>query len=132
MVRPGPYVNEYKRPEMEDTELIRINRPVGHFGQEVIHHAQVRRGEEKRYRIVPIPPLHQRILHTGEYHVAFPEGYGYFYRVYDVQYRYGNKCGDIEPDGHVQMPLAPFDDGAEHVPAENYPYDGDGDIYRPF
>ena len=49
-----------------------------------------------------------------------------------MQNRYGYKCGDVKPDGDIQMFFPSFNDGAKHIPAKYNPHDGDGNINRPF
>ena len=65
VVRAGPDVDEDQRPEVDDAQAVGIDRPLGRLGQVVIHHAQERRGEEEAHRVVPVPPLHEGVLHAG-------------------------------------------------------------------
>ncbi len=71
MVRPSPDVKENQRPEVDDGKPIGVNRAIGCLRQEVVHQAQVWRRQEEGYRIVAVPPLHQRVLHSGINRVAF-------------------------------------------------------------
>ena len=73
MMRPRPDVDEDQRPEVNDGKPVGEYRAVGRLGQEVIHHAEVGRGEEEGHGVVAVPPLHQRVLHAGVNRVAFPQ-----------------------------------------------------------
>ena len=65
MMRPGPDIDKNKPPEMDDREAIGKYRPIRRFGQEVIHQAEVRRGEKERDGIVTVPPLDEGVLDPG-------------------------------------------------------------------
>jgi len=49
-----------------------------------------------------------------------------------MQHRDCNERGDVKPDSYIQVPLATFNNSAEHVNAENYPNDRYRDIDGPF
>ena len=132
MVRAGPDVDENQRPEVQNRQFIRIHRAVCHFGQEVIHQPQKRRGQEKCHRIVTIPPLHERILHPGVDVVTFEQTHRHLVRIDDVQNGDRNERGDVKPDGDIQVALPAFDDRAEHVDPENHPDQRNGNVDRPF
>ena len=51
---------------MDDRKPVGVDRPVGLLGHEIIHHAEEAGGKEESDRIVPVPPLGQRVLHTGK------------------------------------------------------------------
>src|SRR3546814_2180764 len=70
VVRPRPDIEEDQRPEMQDRQAIAVDRPFRLLGHEIIHHRQERHGQEKGDRIVPVPPLGQRILHRSEEHTS--------------------------------------------------------------
>jgi hypothetical protein len=55
---------------VHDREPVAVDRPVGRLGQEVVHDAEDRRGEEEGDRVVAVPPLHQRVLHAAKTGVA--------------------------------------------------------------
>ena len=67
VVRAGPDVEKDERPEMNDRQPVGLyTGRLRRFRQEVIHDAEDRRGEEEGDGVVPVPPLHQRILHAAE------------------------------------------------------------------
>ena len=70
VVRPGPDVDEDQRPEVQDRQPVRVDRPLGRLRHEVVHQAEERRGEEERDGVVAVPPLHERVLHAGVDRVA--------------------------------------------------------------
>jgi hypothetical protein len=131
VVRAGPDVDEDEGPEVDDRKFVAVHRTVGRLGHEVVHQAQVRRGQEEGHRVVTIPPLHQCILHTGIDAVTLEQAYRDREGVDDVQHGHGDPGGDVEPDGHVQVALAALEDGAEHVDTEHDPDQGDRDIDGP-
>ena len=132
MVRPGPDINENQGPEVQNGELVGIHGPVSHLRQKIIHHAQVGCSQEKRHRIVAIPPLHQGVLHPGIKRVAFEETHGNRHRVDDVQHGHRHERSDVKPDSDVEVPLAPFDDRTEHIDPKHHPDQRDGNVNRPF
>ena len=131
VVRPGPDVDEDQRPEVDDRQPVREHRPAGGLRDEVVHDPEERRGQEERHGVVAVPPLHQRVLHARIQRVALEEADRQLERVDDVQQRDGDERGEVEPDRHVHVPLAPLVDGAEHVQAEHHPDQRDGDVDRP-
>ena len=131
VVRAGPDVDEDQAPEMNDREPVAEHRPVGGFGQEVIHQPEVRRGEEEGDGVMAIPPLDEGILHAGIDRVALESAGRHFQRVEDVQHGDGDRGGDVEPDGHVHVLFAALEDRAEQVDRERHPNDGDGDVDGP-
>ena len=64
MVRASPDVQKNQGPEMDYRKPIGINRPIRLLRDQVIHHPQKARGQEKSHRIMAIPPLDHGPLHT--------------------------------------------------------------------
>ncbi len=131
VVRAGPDVEEDQRPEVHDRQPVGEHRPVRRLRDEVVHHAEERRGQEERHRVVPVPPLDQRVLHAGVHRVALEQADRQLERVDDVQQRDGDERRQVEPDRDVEVPLPPLGDGADQVDAERDPHRGDGQIDRP-
>ena len=105
VVWTGPDVNEDEGPEVDDAQAVGVYRAVGGLGHKVVHEAQVGRSEEEGHRVVTVPPLHQRILHTCVPGVAFEEAHRKLEGVYDVQHGYGNEGGYVKPNGYVEVAL---------------------------
>ncbi|MNY52048.1 hypothetical protein D3C86_1876880 [compost metagenome] len=49
-----------------------------------------------------------------------------------MQHRHSYPGADIEPDGYIQVTLSSFQNCTKHIDTEDYPYEGDGNIQRPF
>jgi hypothetical protein len=131
MVRPGPDVDEDERPEVDDREPVAVHRTFRRLRQEVIHDPEDRRGEEERHGVVPIPPLHQRVLHATEDRVAVQQAGRDREVVDDVEHRHRDDRRDVEPDGHVEARFATLREGPEEVHREHHPDQRDGDVDRP-
>ena len=131
VVRAGPDVHEDQRPEVDDGQPVRVDGPVRHLRHEVVHHAEEGGGQEERDGVVAVPPLHEGILHAGVDRVALERAGGDGEVVEDVQDRDGDDRRDVEPERHVQVPLAPPDHRADEVHGEDDPHDGDHDVDRP-
>ncbi len=123
MVRPCPDVDEDERPEVDDRQPVREDRPPRRLRDEVVHDPEERRGQEEGDRVVPVPPLHEGVLHAGIERVALQQADRQLERVHDVQQRHGDERRQVEPDRHVHVALAALEDGAEHVDAEHHPHE---------
>ena len=131
-MRPRPDIEEDQRPEVNDRKPVTEHRASGRFGQEIIHQAQIRRGQEERHGVVAVPPLHQRILHAGVGRVALPQAGGHFQRIDDVQHRDRDRAGNVKPDRHIHVLFPAFGEGAEQIDRKTDPHNRDGDVNRPF
>ncbi len=80
---------------------------------------------------MPVPPLHQCILHASIPGVTFQPVKWQFDGTHNVQHRNRYKCGNVKPNGYVQVALPSFEDGCKHVPSEYHPDNSDGNIDRP-
>ncbi len=133
VVRTCPDVNEDQRPEVNDTELVTENRSFSGFGQEVIHQAQEWRRQEKRNRVVAVPPLHECVLDTRINAVAFEPTSGNDQVVEHVQQCDGHDRGDVEPQRDVHVTFASLDQRHQEVATKDeQPDDRDQQIDRPF
>jgi hypothetical protein len=65
VMRTRPDIEKDQRPEMDDRQAIGVDWPSGTLGHEIVHDGKEARSQEETDGIVPIPPLHHRILHTG-------------------------------------------------------------------
>ena len=74
MVWSGPHVQKYQRPEMDNRELVGVDRPAGSFRQIIVHQAQKRGCQKKGHCIVPVPPLNNCILGTCINRITFEQG----------------------------------------------------------
>ena len=131
MVRTGPNVDKDQRPKVNDRHSIRIDRTLGRLRHEVIHDAQNRGGQEERHRVVPIPPLHQRILHAAKERVAVQEARWDREVINDVEHRHGDDRRDVEPDAHVEGRFTPTSEGPEKIHRKHDPDERDRDVDRP-
>ena len=80
---------------------------------------------------MPIPPLHQRILHTAKEWVAVQQTRRDREVINDVEHRHGDDRRDVEPDAHVEGRLAPASEGPEKVHRKHDPDERDRDVDRP-
>ena len=131
MVRAGPDIEEDQRPEVHDRQPVREHGPVRHLRDEVIHDAEERRRQEERDGVVPVPPLHERILHARVHRVALQQADRQLERIDDVQQRDRDERREVEPDRDVEMALPPACDRPEHVDAEHDPHRGNRNVDRP-
>src|SRR5579863_311511 len=129
MVRPSPDVEEDQRPEVDDRQAIRIDRPFGSLWNEIVHDRQETGGQEKADRVVAVPPLNHRVLD------ARPDGIGLGGEDRDrhlgvvAEDKHGDRHdkGEIEPVGYINMRLLPLSDSG-HIdekvshPNNNQPY----------
>ncbi len=133
VVRPGPDVDEDQRPEVQDRQLVTEDRAIRRLRQEVVHQPEERRRQEERDRVVPVPPLHERVLHAGVDRIALEQPDRHDEVVEDVQHRDGDDRRDVEPERDVQVPFAAIDERHQEVDAEeSEPDDRDREIDRPF
>src|SRR6185369_2338858 len=96
MMRARPNVDEDKAPKMDDRQSVRKDGSIGRLWQEVVHEAEVRRGEEERDGIVTVPPLDQGVLNTGINRLAL-EGAGWnLKRIDNVQQGHCHRGGDVK------------------------------------
>ena len=49
-----------------------------------------------------------------------------------MKHRHGNESGNVKPNGHVHVPLPPFEYGTHHVDAKHHPNERDGNVNGPF
>ncbi len=80
---------------------------------------------------MPVPPLHERVLHAGVDAVALERPGRDRQVVEDVQDRHGDDAGDVEPDRDIEVPFPPLDHRAEEVDREDHPDHRDHDVDRP-
>ena len=131
MVRAGPDVDKDQRPKMNHGEPVGIHRTFGRFRHEVIHDAQNRRGQKEGHGVVPIPPLHQRVLHTAEDRVTVEKTRRDREVIDDVEHRHGDDRRDVEPDPHVERGFTAPREGPEKIYGEDHPDQRDRNIDWP-
>ena len=132
VVRAGPHVGEDQRPEVHDRQAIRVNRTLGLLRNKVIHHAQEAGGQEETDRVMPVPPLNHRVLHTGICRVGLHQTGRDRRAVDQMQQGYGNDESTEEPIRNVNVAHLACADGAKEHHGERNPDHGDQDIDRPF
>ncbi len=134
MVRTGPDVEEDQRPEVDDRETVAVDRALRALGDEVVHDGEEAGREEEAHGIVPVPPLHHRVLNAGPDDVGFGREQRYRNRgiVAQMQHRNGQDEGEIEPVGDVDVRLAPPHDGAEKDEKVDDPHHREPEICVPF
>ena len=81
---------------------------------------------------MPIPPLHQRILHSCVNGVTFKQSNRNCKAVKDVKHCNSHKSGDVEPNSNIQVSLSSFKNGGNKVPAKDYPHNSNSNVKRPF
>jgi 23S rRNA (cytosine1962-C5)-methyltransferase len=115
VVGPGPDVEEYERPEVNDRQAVRVYRPLHALRDEVVHDAEEAGGEEETDGVVAVPPLRHGILNAREQDVALRAEHGHRQGqiVDDVQHRDGDDEGEVEPVRDVDVRLFAFPDRAE-------------------
>ena len=111
---------------------VRIDRPAGRLGQVVVHQPEKRRGQHETDRVVPVPPLHEGVLHAGVNRIALHRPGRQFQAVEDVQDGDRDDRGDVEPQRHVHVPFAAAEERAEEVDREDDPDHGDRQVDGPF
>ncbi len=132
VVRTGPDIQGDQRPEVHDGQAIGVHRTLGLLGHEVIHHAEETGGEEKAYRVVPIPPLHHGIRRAAVQRVGLGQADRDFQVVDDMQDGHGDDERTEEPVTDVDVLGVALGHGAEEHNGVGHPDDGDQDVDRPF
>ena len=130
-MRPRPDVDEYERPKVNNAQAVAVNRALRRFRQKVIHDAEDRRREEERDGVMPVPPLHKRILNAAEDRIAVCPTCRDREMIDDVEHRHGDDRRDVKPDRHVEARLVAASERPEEVDREDHPDERDGDINRP-
>ena len=131
VVRSRPHVDRDQRPEVDDGQAVRVDRPPGLLRHEVIHHPEEGGGQEEAHRVVAVPPLDHRIDHAGIGRVALGEGHGHRSAVDDVQHGDGDDERREEPVGDIDVFDAPLGERAEEHHGIGDPYQGDQDVDGP-
>ena len=130
-MRTGPDVDEDQAPEVNDRQAVGEDRPLRCLREEVIHDAEDRRRQEEGDRVVPVPPLNERVLHARKNRVALQHRDGNLEAVDDVQDRDGDDRRDVEPNRDVEVFLAALAECPEEVDGEDDPNQRDRDVDRP-
>ena len=131
VVRAGPDIKEDQRPEVDDREAVAVDRSSHGLGDEVIHDAEDRRGQEERHGVMPVPPLHQGVLDAAEDRIAVQQARRQGEVVDDIEERDGDDRADVEPDGDVEAAFPPAGQRGEEDDAEDDPDEGDEHVDRP-
>ena len=94
VMRARPHVREDQRPEVDDRQPIRVDRPARLLRHEVVHHPEEAGGQEEADRVVAVPPLHHRVLDAGVRRIRLhrPERDRHLGAVDDVQQRDRSGC----------------------------------------
>ncbi len=132
VVGAGPDVQGNQRPEVHDGQAIGIHRTLGLFGYEVVHHPQEACGEEKAYRVMPVPPLHHRIRRTTIGRVGLGPTHWQGRVVDDVQNGHGDDKRTEEPVADIDVLGLALHHRAEEHHAVGDPDHGDKNGDRPF
>jgi len=85
----------------------------------------------KKATVVPVPPLHERVLDARVDRIAADPGVGDRQVVADVEHRDRDDARDVEPDRDVEVLLAPDRDRAEEVHRVDDPEDRERHVERP-
>src|SRR5450756_309252 len=134
MMRAGPDVEEDQRPEVDDRQPVRIDRPIAALRNEIVHDGEEACSEEEADRVVAVPPLHHRILYARPDDVGLGREQRYRHRrvIAEMQHRDGQNEGEIKPVGDIYMRLLAANDGAEEDQEISHPHDGQPEIGVPF
>jgi 23S rRNA (cytosine1962-C5)-methyltransferase len=134
VVGPGPDVEEYERPEVNDRQAVRVYRPLHALRDEVVHDAEEAGGEEEPDRVVAVPPLGHGVLNAGVDDVALRPGQAYRHgRIVDeVQHRDGDDEGEIEPVRDVDVRFLAAGERAEEDQQVDHPDHGQQQVCVPF
>jgi hypothetical protein len=89
--------------------------------------------QEEAHRVVAVPPLGQRVLHTGEGRVALgaEERHRNGQVVDHVQHRNGDDEGQVEPVRHIDVGFLALHDGADEDGEISHPDDGQPKVHIP-
>ena len=119
---------------MDHRQAVGVNRPFGPFRHVIIHDSKEPGGQEEADRVMAIPPLRQRVLHTGPDDVAFgaTERHRQGRVVDQVQHRDGHDEGQVEPIGDVNMRLVPPPQGGDEDHQVNHPHHRQPQVDVPF
>ena len=131
VVGARPDVDEDERPEVQDRQPVAEDGPLRCLGQEVVHEAEERRGEDEGDGVVAVPPLHERVLDARVDRVALEQPRRNHEVVEDVEDRDRDDRGDVEPQRDVEVLLAAVAHHREEAHGEGHPHDGDREIDRP-
>ena len=97
MVRSSPDVAVGKRPERNNRQPVTPDGSIRMFRQEVVQHPEESTGKQKTNGVVPIPPLHDRVLCSSEQRIGLAYRYWNRQAVHDVEHRdHDDQCA-IEP-----------------------------------
>ena len=134
MVRTGPDIQEDQRPEVDDRQLVAEHRAFGLLRDEVVHHPEEARGQEEAHRVMAVPPLRHRVLHTREeLHRARTEDRDRNAQVVDdMQHRNGDDEAQEEPVRHVDMLFLAVDERPEEDQKIGHPDDRQPQVHVPF
>ncbi|MNQ28946.1 hypothetical protein D3C85_422460 [compost metagenome] len=132
VVRAGPDVQGDQCPEMHDGQAIRVDRPFGLLGHEVVHHPQEAGGQEEAHGVVAVPPLDHRIGRAGVHRVRLEQAHRHGGAVDDVQHRGDQDEGTVEPVADIDVLGLALDHGAEEHHRVSDPDNGDQYVDRPF
>ncbi|MDT4839968.1 hypothetical protein FQZ97_737730 [compost metagenome] len=131
VVRAGPDVHADQRPEVHDRQPVRIHRPLGLLGHEVVHHPEEAGSEEEAHGVVAVPPLDHRVGGAGVQRVGLGQGDRDLQVVDDVQDRHGDDEGAEEPVAYIDVLGLALQQGAEEHHRVGDPDHGDQQVDRP-
>ena len=134
VMRAGPDIDEDQRPEVDDGEPVRPDRPLSPLRDEIIHDGEKAGGEEESHRVVAVPPLGHRILHAGEQRIALRAEQRDRQRqiVDDMQHGHRDHEAEIEPVRDIDVRLGALRERAEEHADIGEPHDGQPDVGVPF
>ena len=127
-----PHVGEDQRPEVDDRQAVAVDRALSLLWDEVIHHAQEACGQEEAHRVMPIPPLHHRVLHPGIGRVGLEPASRNGGTVDQMQHRHRDDESPEEPVGDIDVAHLAGTDRAEENDGVCHPNQCDQDIDGPF
>ena len=128
---PRPDIDEHQRPEVDDGEPVGIDGPPRRFRHEVIHDAEHGRGQEEGHRVVPVPPLHQGVLHPAKDGIGMHPTGREREMIDNVEDRHCDDGGDVKPERHIERRLMAPRERPEEVDGEDHPNERHGDVDGP-
>ena len=133
VVRTSPDIKEDQRPKVDDRQLVAIDRTLCLLGHKVIHHAQKARSQEEAHRVVTIPPLRHRILHTrkNRHRLRREKADRDRHIVDQMQHRHRDDHRQKEPVCDVDMGFFALDQRAHKDNQESHPNHCQPDINVP-